>query len=111
MIEPKPVKERTNLDLLELVCQLHSRALQYPSKEMHDAYMEARQELEARLEQKLNKHVVMGWPPDHKTIRAAAIAHMENECTNGFIDDQMKRYCTKDFIAGAEWALSQAACP
>lgn len=50
MIEiPKP-KDRTNLDLLELVCQLHSRALQYPSKKMHDAYWEARRELEARLD-------------------------------------------------------------
>ena len=46
--EIKPVKERDNLDLLELVCQLHSRALQYPSKEMHDAYVEARKELETR---------------------------------------------------------------
>lgn len=46
---PKPVKERDNLDLLELVCQLHSRALNFPSKEMHDSYMEARNELELRL--------------------------------------------------------------
>lgn len=47
--EPKPVKERDNLNLLELVCQLHFRALNFPSKEMHDAYMEARKELEKRL--------------------------------------------------------------
>jgi len=47
---PKPVKERDTKDLLELVCQLHSRALNFPSKEMHDAYVEARNELESRLE-------------------------------------------------------------
>lgn len=60
MIEIKNPKELTNLDLLELVCQLHSRVLEFASKEMHDAYIEARQELEARLEQKLNKHGVVG---------------------------------------------------
>jgi len=47
---PMPVSERDNLDLLELVCQLHSRALNFPSKDMHDAYIEARKELESRLE-------------------------------------------------------------
>ena len=45
----KSAEERDSLDLLELVCQLHSRALNYPSKEMHDAYITARQELEKRL--------------------------------------------------------------
>lgn len=50
-VKPKPVKERDNLNLLELVCQLHFRALQYPSKEMHDAYIEARTELESRISQ------------------------------------------------------------
>jgi len=49
MIKPTPPKELDNLKLLELVCQLHSRALMYPSKEMHDAYIEARTELEKRL--------------------------------------------------------------
>lgn len=48
-ITPKPVKERHNLDLLQLVCELYSKALAYPSKEMHDAYVEARLELENRL--------------------------------------------------------------
>jgi hypothetical protein len=48
-IEPTPVKDRDNLDLLELVCQLHARSLSYPSKEMHDAAVEARKELELRL--------------------------------------------------------------
>ena len=49
MIKPKPVKERDTLDLLELVCQLHSRSLNIGTKEMHDAYVEARQELESRI--------------------------------------------------------------
>lgn len=45
----KSLKERSDMDLLELVCQLHSRALNFPSKEMHDAYIEARTELETRI--------------------------------------------------------------
>ena len=51
MINSKPVKERGNLDLIELVFQLHGRSLQFPSKEMHDAYVEARTELEKRASQ------------------------------------------------------------
>ena len=50
-ILPKPVKERDNIDLLELVCQLYVRAYHFPSKDMHDAYIEARTELEIRLTQ------------------------------------------------------------
>lgn len=46
----KKVKERTIPDLLELTLQLHSRASSQPNnKEMHDAYVEAKQELEKRL--------------------------------------------------------------
>jgi hypothetical protein len=46
----KTPNERDNLDLLELVCELHSRALFQPNnKLMHDAYVEARKELENRL--------------------------------------------------------------
>jgi len=47
----KAVKERDNMDLLELVLQLHSRALNFPSKEMSDAYNEARNELITRLDE------------------------------------------------------------
>lgn len=46
---PKPVKERDSLDLLELVCQLRGRSVNFPSKEIHNAYVEARTELESRL--------------------------------------------------------------
>ena len=49
MIKPIPVTERNTLDLLELVCQLHARSLMYKTKEMHDASVEARQELERRI--------------------------------------------------------------
>lgn len=49
IIKPKPVKERDTLDLLELVCQLHTRANYCQTKEMHDAYVEARTELENRI--------------------------------------------------------------
>lgn len=45
----KTPNERDTADLLELVCQLHSRALAYPSKEMHDSYIEARRVLERRI--------------------------------------------------------------
>ena len=46
----KKVEERTTPDLLELTLQLHSRALNQPNnKEMHEAYVEASQELEKRL--------------------------------------------------------------
>jgi hypothetical protein len=44
----KTVKERDFFDLLELVCELHTRAINFPSKEMHDAYIEARREIEER---------------------------------------------------------------
>ncbi len=46
--EIKKPKERDNLDLLEMICST-LQELNYPSKEMHDAYIEARQELEKRL--------------------------------------------------------------
>lgn len=45
----KPVKDRTDLNLLELVCQLHARSLRAGTKEMHEASREARVELENRL--------------------------------------------------------------
>jgi len=45
----KTVKERDDLDLLELVCELHSRSIMYMTKELHDASIEARQELESRI--------------------------------------------------------------
>lgn len=54
----KTVKERDTLDLFELVCQLHSRALNQPkNKDMHDAYVEARQEMERRI--KVNNDFVV----------------------------------------------------
>lgn len=48
---PKPVKERDNLDLLQLALELHARTLNFPSnKELHDAAVEAKQELQSRLQ-------------------------------------------------------------
>jgi len=56
--EPKPVESRDTLDLLELVCELHTRSWTRPSnKEMHDAYVEARQEMERRI--KVNNNFVL----------------------------------------------------
>lgn len=46
----KKVKDRTNLELLELTLQLHSRCIDQPkNKQMHEAYIEARREIEKRL--------------------------------------------------------------
>ena len=47
--EIKTPKERDSIDLLELVCQLHSRSLMHQTKILHDAYVEVRQELELRI--------------------------------------------------------------
>lgn len=47
----KKVEERATLELLELTLQLHSRSSSLPyNKEMHDASIEARQELEKRIQ-------------------------------------------------------------
>ena len=49
-IKIKTLQERDSLDLLELVCQLHSRVLLNMNNiEMHNSYMEARKELENRI--------------------------------------------------------------
>jgi len=51
MEKVKPVKERTTSNLIELSHQLHARTLAHPgSKELHDASVEARKELDERLE-------------------------------------------------------------
>lgn len=44
---PKP-QDRDNADLLELVLQLHTRAVVNNSESVHIAYQEARKELESR---------------------------------------------------------------
>jgi hypothetical protein len=51
----KTPKERDSIDLLELVCQLHSRSLSTGTKETHDAYVEARQALESRITKLTNQ--------------------------------------------------------
>jgi len=97
----KTPKERTNLDLLELTLQLHSRALNNLSLDMHRSYMEARQELELRLEQKLNKPVFSG---KRQLIEKILFDYMENTktynetvnrilaaCVNGAVDTVAER--------------------
>ena len=64
-IEPKPVKERDNIDLLELTLQLHSRALIYNTNDLNDAYVEARKELETRFAASLNRQ---GWTRADKEL-------------------------------------------
>lgn len=65
--EIKKPHQRTDADLLELVCQLHSRSLAVQSESMHNAYVEARQELDKRL------------LTYAETISAYRTAHMEME--------------------------------
>jgi hypothetical protein len=49
-IQLKTPKELDSLDLLQLVCELHTRAfINWGSKEFNDTYLEARQELEDRI--------------------------------------------------------------
>lgn len=63
----KEVKERTTPDLLELTLQLHSRASDQPqNKEAHEAYIEARQELEKRLQINKNDGIGNVMPILHK---------------------------------------------
>ena len=55
MSDIKKPSERDSHDLLELVCQLHGRALANPfSEEMHNAYVEAREELEDRFSSQIS---------------------------------------------------------
>jgi hypothetical protein len=68
-MKPKPVKERDSLDLLELVCELHSRSLNQPrNKNMHDAYIEAKQEMERRIKA---LHISNSLLPEKEEIQAA----------------------------------------
>ena len=67
----KKVEEHTSLDLLELTLQLHSRAINQPgNKEMHEASMEARQELEKRLQ--INKNDFIPDVVNSKIIKVQA---------------------------------------
>jgi hypothetical protein len=61
--------------------------------------------LEAKSKQ-LNNPDVSGKRPDYKSIRAAAVNHMETSCTNPSYDHNMKKYCVDDFIAGAQWVCA-----
>jgi len=51
----KTPKERDTRDLIELVLQLHTRAHIINTKEMHDAYVEANNELLSRFDQSKEK--------------------------------------------------------
>lgn len=87
----KPVEERDTLDLLELVCQLHSRALNQPrNKDMHDAYVEARQEMERRI--KVNNNFVLADVSRQSELLFAFIKAIKDE-----FSDQNWDYL--DFIA------------
>lgn len=64
---------------------------------------------DSQLAAALNKPVVSGKQPDYQVIRAAAVIHAEQYKVNQDNFDMMK-YSINDFIAGAQWALSQVAC-
>jgi hypothetical protein len=79
--EPKTVESRDTLDLLELVCQLHSRSLNQPrNKNMHNAYVEARQEMERRI--KVNNNFVL----------ADVSGELSISCVNDF---EKPEYCSQ----------------
>lgn len=60
----KTVIERDDADLLEVVCQLHARANMYTNnKVVHNAYIEAREELDKRLRSYNKKS--KGFSADH----------------------------------------------
>jgi len=65
---------------------------------------------DSQLAAALNKPGVSGKQPDYKTIRAAAVKYSDDMCKMFEPDTETKKYCTNDFIAGAQWALSQVAC-
>lgn len=71
------IKEMETLELLELVCQLHSR-VRFPSKQMHDAYVEARNELESRLTQPPTVIQPLGLPWVKASDKLSG--HMEKVC-------------------------------
>ncbi len=79
--DQKSVKERDNLDLLELVCQLNGRLTTFPSEAMHDAYWEARKELEGRLS-RLPVEQPLGVEPDR------AIADLNHVVINACMNIQ-----------------------
>jgi hypothetical protein len=55
----------------------------------------------------LHKPVVSVKQPDHKTIRAAAFEYAKWQTPPEW--EQERKYAAKDFLAGAQWALSQVA--
>ncbi len=48
-LKTKELKDRDNLDLFELICELSGRNALHNTKSLHDAYFEARNEFEKRL--------------------------------------------------------------
>jgi hypothetical protein len=56
---------------------------------------------------RLHKPVVSVKQPDHKTIRAAAFEYAKWQTPPEW--EQERKYAAKDFLAGAQWALSQVA--
>jgi hypothetical protein len=45
--------------------------------------------------------------PSQKEIRAAAIEYAEDMCKMFEPGTETEKYCKNDFIAGAQWAISQ----
>jgi hypothetical protein len=54
-----------------------------------------------------HKHGVSVKQPDHKTIRAAAVEYAKWQTPPEW--EQERKYAAKDFLAGAQWTLSQVA--
>ena len=89
----KKVQERTNLDLLELTLQLHSRAINQPNnREMHGASVEARQELEKRLQ--VNNNAVLPHVSSCADVDKGHGVCKEKGCD---------KYATKDYNGHDHW--------
>lgn len=91
----KKVEERTTPDLLELTLQLHSRTLNQPNnKEMHEAYVEARQELEKRLpvNEKAVLRSVSGSLPDTRGDKIRKHINPTNHFIDWLIDNGQPQY-------------------
>lgn len=97
----KTPQERDTPDLLQLVCELSGRLAMYGTKELHDAFWEARNELESRysssqagathvsFEQAANDEAKRRYPEEINVEKSTARNQRKNQ---------------RIFVEGAKWA-------
>lgn len=87
----KTPKERDDIDLLELVCQLHSRSAMQPmNKDMHNAWVEANKELESRLKA-YSDHVLLERMPSKDALFTLLKKH-----STDYIESEERGICVDD---------------